>query len=258
VQTGGIERALHISGFRFYILYDRKYTYDRRGVEHLVKDYIDIYYTKDQKPVTSYQYKLIGHIIRKYNIAKKSKVLDLGCGRGDFLEPFKNADIDISGVDFAENSIRELKKRGYAVKQCDFEKNTVPFGDDYFDIVFSKSVIEHLSDPGKYLSEIKRILKPGGRLIIMTPDWYSQYMIFYNDHTHKQPYTLESLKNTLIESGFRDIDIRFFYQLPYLWKYPYLKFINSIIRWIWPKHIRSPIKLIRFSVELMLLAECSN
>lgn len=224
----------------------------------MVKDYISLYYSEKDKPITPYPHKLIKYIINKYKIKSKMKVLDLGCGRGDFLEPFKYENIDIYGVDFAENSIKDLKSKNYNVKYCDFGVASIPFKNDYFDIIFSKSVIEHLDNPENYLSEIKRILKPNGRLLIMAPDWYSQYMIFYNDYTHKHPYTLESLKNTLINYDFKEIKIDYFYQLPYLWKYPFLKIINCIIRWVWPKHIKSTIKFIRFSVELMLFAECKK
>jgi len=227
-------------------------------VEHMVKDYIDIYYSKNQKPKTGYPKQLIDYIIKEYKISKEMKILDLGCGRGDFLEPFKNEGFSIYGLDLSHNSLKKLQNKGYNVKYCNFEENKIPFSKNYFDIVFSKSVIEHIANPENFLNEIKRILKTRGKLLIMTPDWYSQYKIFYNDFTHKRPYTIESLKNILINYGFKDVEVNYFYQLPYLWKIPYLKIFNCLIRWVWPKHIKSNFKLIRFSVELMLFAEAKK
>jgi len=223
----------------------------------MVKDYIDIYYS-NKKPKTDYPYHLIDYIIKKYKITKEMKVLDLGCGRGDFLEPFKNRGFSVYGLDLSYNCLKKLQNKGYNVKYCNFEKDKIPFTKNYFDIIFSKSVIEHIINPDNFLNEIKRILKSNGKLLIMTPDWYSQHMIFYNDYTHRYPYTQESLKNILINHGFKNVKVSYFYQLPYLWRLPFLKAINCFIRWLWPKHIRSNVKLIRFSVELMLFAEAKK
>lgn len=224
----------------------------------MVKDYIKIYYSNKLKPITDYPFKLVSFLIKKNDIKPGMNVLDLGCGRGDYIIPFKQLGMNVYGVDISEYSINYLKNNGYNVCYCDFEKNKIPFEKNFFDVIFSKSVIEHLGNPENYFEEIKRILKPNGKLIILTPDWYSQYKIFYNDYTHKQPYTIESLQNILINYNFNDIKVSYFYQLPIIWKFPFLKFISCLIRWLWPKHIKSKIKFIRFSVELMLLATANN
>lgn len=49
--------------------------------------------------------------------------------------------------------------------------NTLPFDDESFDFVFSVFVIEHSTDPSKFLNECSRILKPGGSLVILCPDF---------------------------------------------------------------------------------------
>jgi SAM-dependent methyltransferase len=122
-----------------------------------------------------------------------------------------------------------------------------------FDVVFAKSVIEHLFNPENFMKECYRILKPSGRLIIMTPDWISQMKIFFDDYTHRQPYTLTALKDILDIFLFKDVSSEIFYQIPILWKYPALKAISGIIRLLVPVTAKSNIRFIRWSTELMIL-----
>ena len=51
--------------------------------------------------------------------------------------------------------------------------------------------MEHLVNPENYLKEAYRILKPGGKIISLIPDWEANYKIYYDDHTHKTPFTIE-------------------------------------------------------------------
>ena len=63
-----------------------------------------------------------------------------------------------------------------------------------FDVIYSKSVIEHFYYPEKILKEAYRVLKPGGIIITLTPDWEFIYKSFYEDFTHRTPlphYPLE-------------------------------------------------------------------
>jgi 2-polyprenyl-3-methyl-5-hydroxy-6-metoxy-1,4-benzoquinol methylase len=122
-----------------------------------------------------------------------------------------------------------------------------------FDVIFSKSVIEHLFDPSKFVSECRRVLKPGGRIIVMTPDWGSTMKIFFDDYSHRQPYTATALKDLLDVFGFYKTHAELFYQLPVLWKYPALKAVSRILQFMVPVTAKSKIKFIRWSVELMVL-----
>ena len=68
--------------------------------------------------------------------------------------------------------------KGINIKTGDFDKDKLPYEDNFFDIIYSKSLMEHLSNPENFLEEAYRILKPGGKIICMIPDWEANYKIY--------------------------------------------------------------------------------
>jgi len=139
------------------------------------------------------------------------------------------------------------------VKYADIESDRFPFDDGLFDVIFSKSLIEHLFDPTNFMEECLRILKPGGRIILMTPDWSSQAKIFFDDYTHRQPYTVTAIRDILKIFRFQGVSSETFHQLPVLWRFPALKIMSQILQLLPLVTMKSRIKFIRWSVELMVL-----
>ncbi len=131
------------------------------------------------------------------------------------------------------------------------EKEKLPFDDNSFDILFSKSFIEHLSDPSNYLDEAFRVLKPGGMLLTLVPDWESNYKIYFDDYTHRTPFTLVSLNDAYKMFGFEQIEVFKFRQLPIVWKYPALNYFCAAISPFIPVRVNN--KFLRWSRELMLV-----
>lgn len=213
--------------------------------------YLETVYNEKTRPLTIYPEQLAAHLVKRFNIPAGAKLLDVGCGRGDFLNGFRNCGLDALGVDHDPSGAKVGKD--VVVKYADVEKGEFPFEDSTFDVVYSKSVIEHLSDPTHFIKETRRILKPGGRIIVMTPDWVTTMKIFYDDHTHRQPYTVRGIKNLLDIFGFDNTHAEIFYQLPVLWKFPFLKIISRILQLFVPVPLKSKIKFVRWSVELMIL-----
>ena len=214
-------------------------------------NYIDVIYDEKVRPYTEYPLQLCRHLSHRFNIKKGDKLLDIGCGRGDFLKGFRGLGLDAYGLDCKKSHSEILKD--IEVKYADIENEFFPYDDNVFDIVFSKSVIEHLFNPENFMKECYRVLKPSGRIIIMTPDWISQMKIFFDDYTHRQPYTVTALKDILNIFGFTKVNSEFFYQLPILWKFPALKALSRILRLFVPVTTKSRINFIRWSVELMIL-----
>jgi len=221
--------------------------------------YLDVTYSPERVPYGKYPSQLAQWLLKNV-YGKSGKLLDLGCGRGDHLDAFARLGFDVAGVDISPRA-PELAK-DYCVKTADLECDPLPFTPSSFDFVFSKSVIEHMRRPLGLLSKAIEALRPGGIAVIMTPSWAHTYWgPFYIHHTHVTPFTAPSLEDALISSGFASASVSYFYQLPFLWRYKFLKPLVRILAVLpvpyrpyqsapWPDGLN---KLVRFSKEVMLL-----
>ncbi|MDA1196662.1 MAG: class I SAM-dependent methyltransferase [Nanoarchaeota archaeon] len=123
-----------------------------------------------ERPQATYLEKVFS-LIRTLSSKKKiSKALDIGCTDGGFAARLKKAfGFDMYGLDMAEGSIASCKEKGVKGIVHNLEQ-PMPIEDDTFDLITLCEVIEHIFDTDFLLSEIKRILKPGGVFIITTPN----------------------------------------------------------------------------------------
>ena len=137
------------------------------------------------------------------------------------------------------------------IKQVDIEQNPLPYNDNYFDVVYSKSLIEHLWEPDNYLNEANRILKPGGKIITLVPDWEVQFKTYFDDFTHRTPFTKVSLNDIYLMSDYENIRVIKFRQLPIVWRLPFLNLFCAVIAPLVP--IRTSNKFFKHSRELMLI-----
>lgn len=102
-----------------------------------------------------------------------SHVLEAGCGVGAQSQILskKNPDVKFTAIDISNDSIVQARARN--LPNYKFQPASVfnlPFADDAFDHVFVCFVLEHLDNPGKALLELKRVLKPNGRLMVIEAD----------------------------------------------------------------------------------------
>lgn len=102
----------------------------------------------------------------KTNVGKK--ILDVGCSNGEFLYLAKQRGYETYGVELNQKTANTAIRSGINVF-IGFLKDA-NFRNDYFDHITLSDVIEHVSDPGNLLEECKRILRPGGTIIIKTPN----------------------------------------------------------------------------------------
>lgn len=136
-------------------------------------------------------------------------ILDIGCATGNFVAA--NPDI-IEGIDIDEDSLKIARKRGLNVKCLDVrDLKTLP--GNFYGGIFAKQVIEHLDEPLLFMKEIYRLLKPGGKAVLLTPNCpWALKKFFWDDYTHKHPFTKKSLLTIAQDSGFRDIKISYEYR----------------------------------------------
>jgi ubiquinone/menaquinone biosynthesis C-methylase UbiE len=125
-------------------------------------------------------------------IKTESKVLDIGAGSGLFSKYCNRTDFYL--FDGNAKTITELKKENKNVVQGQLP--SLPFEDNFFDLIHCSHVIEHLTPDMFYetLKEMDRCLKVGGYLIISAPLLWSG---FYNDLSHVRPYNSKVFRNYL-------------------------------------------------------------
>lgn len=215
-------------------------------------DYVNVIYNEKDKPLTSYPDELSRYLFRKYGIKKNHKLLDVGCGRGEFLNGFIKCGVEGYGVDQSDVAKRYCPNA--TLKQANLESESIPFDENCFDVVYSKSVIEHFHQPEILIREMYRVLKPGGLAITLCPDWYFNYRIYFEDFTHRTPFMQSSLRDIQVMQGFDNVEVELLRQLPAIWKYPWLLPAAEITRVLAPEFLRSRSKWVRFSKEVMLLS----
>jgi ubiquinone/menaquinone biosynthesis C-methylase UbiE len=142
---------------------------------------------------------------------KPGKLLDVGCGSGVFLHRMYKLGWSATGLDFDAKAIENAKiKYGTDLTVMHSDLHGAKFPNDSFDAVTMSHVIEHAPDPIGLITECKRVLKPGGRLVITTPNINSNGHKRFRDcwwgldsPRHLQIFSLSALRDCAIKAGFQ-------------------------------------------------------
>jgi len=103
-------------------------------------------------------------------IGPGERVLDLGCGAGHFLPLIRRLGGHPLGVELSERALARSRERDpEAETHLLAADGSIPLGHGTVDLVWCSEVIEHVADVGLLLSEVRRVLRPGGRLLLTTP-----------------------------------------------------------------------------------------
>jgi 2-polyprenyl-3-methyl-5-hydroxy-6-metoxy-1,4-benzoquinol methylase len=107
---------------------------------------------------------LLGHV------RPGMRVLDVGCGEARFAAALVAAGARVTGLDVAEEPLRRARERHPGLElMCVEETGPWPLADASFDVVWAGEVIEHVADTAAWLSELRRVLRSGGSLLLSTP-----------------------------------------------------------------------------------------
>lgn len=147
-------------------------------------------------------------------VEKKERVLDIGCGTSRIILDLPNA----VGLDILQNKLRWLKPQHDKLVRGSCER--LPFDDASFDCVINSEVIEHVPDVPEIMAEMWRVLRPGGTLVLGTPDYsrrlwlmlewiYGKVLPGAYAHEHITHYTAAGLAQRLKEMGYEVLDCQY-------------------------------------------------
>lgn len=120
------------------------------------------------------------------HFSASARLLDVGCGSGWLADHFS----DYTGIDSSPEAIAVGARHGRNVMLADVNER-LAFGDEEFDAVVLKDVLEHVGDPVELVREVRRVLRPGGRVFASSPD--AQRWV-WDDYTHRRPFTRRSYR----------------------------------------------------------------
>ena len=107
--------------------------------------------------------------LRRLVKAKAPRLLELGCGRGEFLMEAHARGFDVYGVEYSHHAVDAANKRLGGNRVCAGTIEESDLADESFDVCVFVDVIEHVRDPRRFLAAVGRVLKPGGLAYVVTP-----------------------------------------------------------------------------------------
>lgn len=155
-----------------------------------------------------------------FKLSGGSRILDAGCGDG-FVSKFYFDNYEVYGIDIEKEAIDYCTKTYPKGRYLLGDIYNLGFEDNFFDAIIFSQVIEHLYEPEKVLKELYRILKPGGIILITTPNYNSKLWIFiehtyfrffggnckpYKNDVHPSKYKYKILKQHL-EKHFKEVNV---------------------------------------------------
>ena len=109
-------------------------------------------------------------LFRRYVGGPGRRVLDLGCRDGALSATYAQGN-EIVGVDADREALAEAEQLGIETHWADLD-DSLPFGDESFDVVVAGELLEHLRDPRRVVADVRRVLRPGGTFVASVPNAY--------------------------------------------------------------------------------------
>lgn len=143
---------------------------------------------------------IVDYISKKY-LKEPTAALDLGCGYGDFINNLKCP--NKFAVDLNPDAANYLAPGIKFINSTADKLEAVESGS--LDLIFSSNLLEHLDDSEleRAAREFHRVLKVGGLMITMQPNYYYAYREYFDDYTHKKVFSHQSLQDFFSANGFK-------------------------------------------------------
>ena len=154
-------------------------------------------------------------------VASGERVLDVGCGEGVFAAALLDAGARVTAADVAQEPLRRARAARPGLETVLLESESDwPLPDSAFDVVWAGEVIEHVADIAGWLSELRRVLRSGGRLMLSTPSLGRAQLLqaalsrasfaarFDPRSDHLRHFSRATLSALISDFGFERIDVR--------------------------------------------------
>jgi SAM-dependent methyltransferase len=161
-------------------------------------------------------------VARLRSLSQAGRLLDVGCGRGQFLKTARECGYDVRGIDVSERAVAYARDH-FGVKAEARSLGDVAASGERFDLVTMWHVLEHFLDPLEALGHIRRMLRPGGFCVVEVPNLRSLKFVLSRtkweggNHPlyHRSFFTSSSLREALVRAGYREVRrMRWSYAVP--------------------------------------------
>ena len=161
-------------------------------------------------PITIKRYDQLLDTFEKFR--KNNKIIDVGCGDGYFLEVARMRNWDVYGTEFTHEAVRICELKG--IQMCLGSLHPENYEKDFFDIITSFEVIEHINEPRREVEAFDRILRRGGIVYVTTPNFNSISRNLMGSHwniieypEHLSYYTPRTLKKLFLDNHFKLVSL---------------------------------------------------
>jgi len=174
--------------------------------------------------ILNYEQKLRADAVLGFlNPEQKDEILEVGCGNGRDLLEIAKTGCKLTGIDISEEMLEGAKKQLAPLKQAQVnimyaDVTKLDFKDNSFDKIIASEVLEHIPEFEKALAEMARVLKPGGELVVSTPNWLSMHgferFFFYNllgkkdNHPYDKWKSYQILKTSIEKTSLKVVDYK--------------------------------------------------
>jgi MoaA/NifB/PqqE/SkfB family radical SAM enzyme/2-polyprenyl-3-methyl-5-hydroxy-6-metoxy-1,4-benzoquinol methylase len=146
---------------------------DDELASYYTDDYANIFIAQDPSPLRRAMMNIYNHLFIKsvsHLLPRQADILDVGCAAGHMMDILSNHNPDwrVTGVEINEEAVRIGREAGRNIIHGAIEDVEIP--DQKFDLILLSHLIEHVTDPPSLLRKLAGLLKPGGRIVIETPN----------------------------------------------------------------------------------------
>lgn len=139
-------------------------------------------------------------------------MIDVGCGDGHFLQVAKRRGWNVYGTEYTDVAVEVCEKKGISMRKGKLNVDNYP--PDFFDLVTSFEVIEHINNPNEDVANYNKVLRKGGVVYVTTPNFNSVSrdllgvkwnVIEYPEHLSY--YTVSTIKKIFVKNGFKPLTV---------------------------------------------------